>query len=337
MSGLTSLASFHARRPKALSGPVARLITQRLALGLLTLFIVSILVFGATQVLPGNAAIAVLGHSAPQSSINALEQRLHVDDSVLSQFFRWLHDAVRGDFGTSFVNQQTVSAFIAPKLANSAVLVLTATLVSTFLGLTLGAFAALRRDRLSDHVMSVAALSASALPEFVVAIVMILLFAVTVWPIFPAVSLVPPGEYIWQHPDELVLPVATLVIVVTPYLFRMMRAATIEALHSEYVEMARLKGVPATQVVIRHAVPNAMAPVVQVIGLNILYLAGGIVLVENVFNFPGIGNALVNAVQDRDIPVIQFVVLVLALVYVVVNIVSDVVVLLLSPRRRIPT
>jgi len=156
-----------------------------------------------------------------------------------------------------------------------------------------------------------------------------------VWHVLPAVSLLPPGTYAWDQPQLLVLPVATLVIVIVPYTMRMMRAAMVEALESDYVEMARLKGVPEWRTVLLHALPNAIAPTIQVIGLGFLYLAGGVVVVEYVFNFPGIGQGLVYAVNARDIPVIQFIVLVLAAFYVVMNIVTDVIALMATPRRRI--
>jgi peptide/nickel transport system permease protein len=200
----------------------------------------------------------------------------------------------------------------------------------------LGAIAALRKDRWFDHISSVAALAVTSLPEFVVAITLVILLSTVVWHLLPAVSLLPPGTYAWSQPELLILPVATLVIVIVPYIFRMMRAAMIEALESDYVEMARLKGVPEWRIVLLHALPNAIAPTIQVIGLNFLYLAGGVVVVEYVFNFPGIGQGLVFAVDNRDIPVIQFIVVILAAFYVCMNIVSDVVALLATPRRRIP-
>jgi peptide/nickel transport system permease protein len=224
---------------------------------------------------------------------------------------------------------------VAPRLVNSAVLVFLAGLIGTVLGVTLGAIAALRKDGWFDHVTSVVLLADTSLPEFVVAIVLIILFATVVFHLLPAVSPVPPGTYAWSQPKLLVLPVLTLVVVIIPYIFRMMRAAMVEALESDYVEMARLKGVPERQVVVAHALPNSIAPTIQVIGLTFLYLAGGIVIVEDVFNFPGIGQGLVNAVGARDIPVIQFIVVVLAAFYVFMNIATDVVALLVSPRRRI--
>jgi peptide/nickel transport system permease protein len=174
------------------------------------------------------------------------------------------------------------------------------------------------------------------MPEFVAGIALICVFATLVLHALPAVSVLPPGEYGWSQPKELVLPVATLVIVIVPYLFRMMRAAMIEALESEYTEMARLKGMSIRSIVLRHALPNALPPVIQVIGLNFLYLAGGIVIVEEVFNYPGLGQGLVSAVNARDLPVVQFIVVILAAFYIFVNILSDVGSLIATPRRRYP-
>jgi peptide/nickel transport system permease protein len=307
----------------------------RSLLAVVTLFAVSVIVFLATEVLPGNAALAALGHSAPQSSINALARRLHLNEPVYQQYWHWLSSAIRGNFGTSLVNGRTVTSYVGPMLANSAVLVGITAVLAVLVGLLTGAAAALWRDGPADHIMSVLALAASALPEFVVGIFVVLIFSIDVFHWFPAVSLLQPGQHIWEHPNLMILPILTLLIVVVPYIFRMTRATTIEALASEYSEVATLKGVPRRRVLVQHAMPNAMAPIVQVIGLNILYLSGGIVLVEEVFNFPGVGEGLVNAVSDRDIPTIQCIVLVLAVVYVVVNIATDLIVLLVSPRRRL--
>ncbi len=215
-------------------------------------------------------------------------------------------------------------------------LVVLAGAIGTALGMGLGAFAALRKDKLFDDAFSVFALAVTSLPEFVVGIILIILFATVASHLLPAVSLLPPGSYPWNEPKELILPVATLVLVIVPYIYRMMRAAMVEALESEFVEMARLKGLSEWRVVLVHALPNAIAPTVQVIGLNFLYLAGGIVIVENVFNYPGIGKGLVDAVSNRDIPTIQFIVVILATFYVFMNILTDVIALLASPRRRLP-
>lgn len=317
--------------------PVRDMVIQRTLLGFLTLFFVSVIVFTATQVLPGNAAYAVLGQTATPQSLASLEHRLGLDRPAVAQYTDWLGGILHGDLGTSLVGQQRpVGQIVWPLVVNSAVLVLLAGVIGSVVGVLLGLFAALRRDKPSDHVLSVVSLGVTSLPEFAVAIVLVFVFATNVLHIFPAVSPIPPGEKPWDEPQMLVLPVLTLVIVVVPYIFRMMRAASIEALESDYVEMAVLKGLPKRTVLLRHALPNALPATIQAIGLTFLYLAGGIVLVEFVFAYPGIGAELVNAVTDKDIPVIQFIVILLAAFYVFVNILADVVSLLASPRRRVP-
>jgi peptide/nickel transport system permease protein len=319
---------------KRVDHAMARVAGRRLCFGVLTLWMVSVLIFAATQVLPGNAAVAILGHNSSATAVRALDARLHLNQPVVSQYLSWLGRMLTGHPGTSLVTGQPVWSVVGPRLANSAVLVVVAGLLGTLIGVVLGAVSALRRNSVFDHVVSVVSLAATALPEFIVAILLIIVFATVVVKLFPAVSLVPQGQYAWQTPKLLILPVATLVIVIVPYILRMMRAATIEALESEYVEMARLKGLPTWRVVIGHALPNAVAPTIQVVGLTFLYLAGGIVVVEYVFAFPGIGQGLVNAVSDRDIPEIQFIVLALASFYVVVNIITDLIALAASPRHR---
>jgi peptide/nickel transport system permease protein len=315
--------------------PIADLVLRRLAVGLLTLLVVSAVVFLATEVLPGNAAFAVLGRGANPVRLHALERQLHLNRGVADQYWIWLSGLFTGKLGTSLANGQPVWALVEPRLINSAVLVFVTGLIGAIVGVALGAAAALRKDGWFDHVASVSALAVTSLPEFVVAIGLIILASTVVFHWLPAVSLLAPGTYAWSQPKLLILPVATLVIVIVPYIFRMMRASMIEALESDYVEMARLKGVPEWRIVLVHALPNALAPTIQVIGLNFLYLAGGVVVVEYVFNFPGIGQGLVFAVDNRDIPVVQFIVVVLAAFYVLMNIVTDVIALLTTPRRRI--
>jgi len=311
------------------------LATRRAAIGIVTLAVVSLVVFLATEVLPGNAAYAVLGHTATPQRLKALEVQLHLNNGLLDQYWVWVSGLLTGHLGNSLASGSGVWGLVAPRLINSAVLVFTAGIIGSVLGMVLGAVAAVRKDGWFDHSTSVLSLAVTALPEFVVAIALVILFATLVLPILPAVSALAPGTYAWQQPNLLVLPLATLVIVIVPYIFRMMRAAMIEALESDYVEMARLKGAREWRVVFVHALPNAIAPTIQVIGLSFLYLAGGIVIVEEVFNFPGIGQGLVIAVSDRDIPVIQLIVVVLAAFYVFMNILTDVIALLASPRRRI--
>jgi peptide/nickel transport system permease protein len=315
--------------------PILRLVRRRLAVGVLTLFLVSVVIFLATEVLPGNAAYAILGRNANPARVRALESTLHLNRGLFDQYWVWISGLFEGRLGNSLLNRQPVWSLVEPRLVNSAVLVVVTGVIGSLLGVALGAFAAVRKGGWFDQVTSLILLAAASLPEFVVAIGLIILFATVVWHFLPGVSLLPPGTYAWSQPRLLILPVATLVIVIVPYTMRMMRAAMVEALESDYVEMARLKGVPEWRIVLVHALPNAIAPTIQVIGLGFLYLAGGIVIVENVFNFPGIGQGLMDAVNGRDIPVIQFTVVILAAFYVVMNILTDVVALLATPRRRI--
>jgi peptide/nickel transport system permease protein len=316
--------------------PIRHMLIYRSLIGLLTLLLVSILVFAATQTLPGNAASAVLLNTATPQRLHALEVQLGLNKPAVQQYWTWLTGILHGNFGTSLANGTSVGTLVGGRILNSLVLVVLAGAIGTLIGVGLGVLAAARRDSVFDHVLSVTALAVTALPEFVVAVVLIIFFAAVVWHLFPAVSVFVPGTAPWSNPKELVLPVATLVIVVVPYVFRMMRASMIDALESDYVQMARLKGVPKWRVLLVHALPNAIAPTIQVIGLSFLYLAGGVVVVEYMFNYPGLGQALVSAVSDRDIPVIQFIVLVLAAFYIVVNILTDVISLAASPRRRLP-
>ncbi len=315
--------------------PLARLLTGRLVLGVITLAVVSVLIFLATEVLPGNAAYAVLGHNASPAEVHSLEIQLHLNRGILAQYGSWVSGLLSGNLGTSIANSSPVWGLVAPRLVNSAVLAITAGVIGSVIAVLLGVLVAARKDSRLDDAVSSLALAITALPEFVVAIALVILLSTVVWHILPGVSVLPPGTYAWSEPRLLVLPVAALVIIIVPYIFRMTRAAMIEALDSDFCEMARLKGVPPRRLLLVHALPNALPPIIQVIALTFLYLAGGIVIVENAFAYPGIGQGLVNAVSARDIPVIQFIVLALAAFYVVVNIVADVTVLLLSPHRRV--
>jgi peptide/nickel transport system permease protein len=321
------------RRFRLLHG-IPGFVVRRALLGLLTLFLVSVVVFAATQALPGDAARAILGRTATPDSLAALRKQLHLGQPVLQQYGHWLYGFVRGDLGNSLAAQQPVTTVLGKRLENSAILVLLAALISTPFSIMLGAVSARRRDRPFDHAASVVMLTLAALPEFVVGIGLVVLLGTTVFTILPAVSLIPPGDTPWQHARELVLPTLTLVIAVFPYTARIMRASMVEVLESDYVEMARLKGISEQRVVWRHAVPNAIAPTIQVTALNLAYLAGGIVVVEYVFGYAGIGSALVDAVHNRDVPVVQALAMLIATVYVVLNVLADVAAILVSPRLR---
>jgi peptide/nickel transport system permease protein len=316
--------------------PIRSMLIRRGSLGVMTIFLIAVVVYAATLILPGDAATAILGQSATPARLRLLNQQLGLDQPVLTRFLHWAGHAIRGDFGNSLSLGAPVTSLVGVRMANSAVLVAVVAIISTVFGVVSGVYAGFRRDGWFDTIGSVVALVSSSLPEFVVAIFVVMFLGVNVFQLFPAVSLLAPGVSILTAPNKLVMPVITLVLVVTPYVFRMARGAMIEVLDSDYVEFAKMKGVPLRRILFRHALPNALAPVIQVVGLNLLYLAGGIVLVETVFDYPGIGQLLVSSIQNRDVPMIQFLVLALAVFYVVLNILTDVGVLLVTPRKRFP-
>jgi peptide/nickel transport system permease protein len=313
---------------------MAKFLTRRIILGILTLFAVSVIVFAATQALPGNAARAILGKDATPARVAALERQLHLNESVFSQFTHWLGGILTGDLGTSAATQQPVSQLLSGRLANSAFLVLLAAVIAIPLSIAFGSWMAMKRDTAVDYVGSTVSLIFAALPEFVIGIALVLLLATSVFHVFPAVSLIPPGDHAWNHLNVVILPAATLVLAVTPYISRIMRGSMVEVLESDYVTMARLKGLPERTVMVRHAVPNAIVPAIQVSALQLAWMAGGIVVVEFVFSYPGIGAALVDAVGNRDVPVVQALTLIIAAVYVVLNLAADVATILVTPRLR---
>jgi peptide/nickel transport system permease protein len=314
-------------------GGITGFIIRRVLLGLVVLLLVSVIVFASTQLL-GDPARAILGRDATPDRLAALHRQLHLDSSKLGQYFQWLGGILHGDLGTSLASSQPVTQVLGDRIVNSAVLVVLAAVVSVPVSIAIGSYAALRREKLFDALSSNLMLVLAALPEFVVAVLLVILLSTNVVHLLPSTSPVPPGTHAWQYPDELILPVGTLVIAVAPYVSRIMRASMIEVLESDYVEMARLKGLPERTVLIRHALPNAIGPVFQVIAINLAYLAGGVVVIESVFNYPGIGLALVDAVTNHDIPVVQALAMLIAAVYVVLNLLADVATILVTPRLR---
>ena len=313
---------------------MAKFLTRRIILGILTLFLVAVIVFVATQALPGNAAQAILGKDATPARVAALERQLHLNESVFAQFTHWLGNILSGNLGTSAATQEPVSQLLSGRIANSAFLVLLAAVVAIPLSIAFGSWMAMKRDTMVDHVGSTLSLMFAALPEFVIGIALVLIFATSVFKVFPAVSLIPPGDHAWQHLNVVILPAATLVLAVVPYISRIMRGSMVEVLQSDYVTMARLKGMPERTVMVRHALPNAIVPAIQVSALQLAWMAGGVVLVEFVFSYPGIGSALVDAVGNRDVPTVQALTLIIAAVYVVLNLAADVATILVTPRLR---
>ena len=309
-------------------------VVRRLLLGLLTLFAASLIIFGATQALPGDAARSILGRAAQPESLALLRHQLGLDKPVWQQYWEWISGVFTGDLGSSLANGLAVTDVLGERLLYSSFLMLIAAAISIPFGIVLGAVSARKRDSAFDQTAGVATLGLAALPEFVVGITLAVLFSTTVFHILPSVVVTEEGVGPWHYPKEFVLPVLTLVIAVVPYTSRIMRASTVEILESDFVEMARLKGLSESRVLWRHAVPNALAPTFQVTALNLAYLAGGIVVVETVFNYPGIGSLLVESVRARDMPTVQAIALLITGLYVVLNLLADLATILVSPRLR---
>ncbi|MBQ1083766.1 MULTISPECIES: ABC transporter permease [unclassified Nocardiopsis] len=308
---------------------MTRLIVVRLFFGALTLWAVSLVVFAATQALPGDAAQLILGRDATPERLEALRNQLNLHEPVAVQYMQWLQGLVQGDLGTSFSNRMPVAEYLTDPVRSSLTLMGLSALVATPIALFVGAFSALRRDRAFDHTSSMGTLVLASVPEFVVGILLILLLGPGGLGVFPSVYAREGG------PEQWVLPVLTLALAVAPPIVRMMRATMIEVLESEYVQQARLKGMGERTVLWRHAAPNAIGPVAQVVALQLAWLAGGVVAIEFLFNFPGVGKVLMDAIGNRDVPLIQAVVLLIAGIYILVNLVADVIGLAANPKVRV--
>lgn len=313
---------------------MGKFILRRLAVSIFILFAVSIIIFCATLLLPGSPAEAILGQQATPERIAALEAEMNLDKPPVERYFLWLGGVFIGDFGTSTSTGGPVSDLLGEPLVNSLVLMALAALFSIPLGIFVGIYSAWWRGYKRDTTITWITLILAAMPEFVIGIALITLFATSVFQVLPAVTMNPPGSHVWEYPSQLVLPTLTLTLVVSPYIARMTRATMIETLDSGYVEMARLKGVPERRVIFGHALPHTVGPIAQVVAIQLAWLAGGIVVVEYLFRYPGLGVALIDAVNYRDVQVVQAVSLLIAAVYVVVNLLADIIGILANPKLR---
>jgi peptide/nickel transport system permease protein len=315
--------------------PFLRLLIQRLAYGALTLLAVSVIIFAAIELMPGDLARQVLGQGATEETVAALRSQLGLDRPAPVRYLEWLGGAVQGEFGTSLSNRRPVIATLGPRLANTVWLAGFAAAVAVPLAIALGVMAALWRGSIFDRAANVGTLTAISSPEFFVGYVLILALAVAN-PVFPSIATVSPDMPFWDRVYRTVLPALTLVLVVTAHMMRMTRAAIINLLASPYIEMARLKGVPAHRVILHHALPNALAPIISVVALNLAYLITGVVLVEVVFAYPGVGQLLVDSVSRRDVPVVQACCLIFAATFVLLNLMADIGAIVTNPRLRHP-
>lgn len=312
-----------------------KLVAQRVALGLLTLFIVSLIIFLGVELLPGDLAQAILGQAATEQTLAAMRERLGLDLPPHVRYLEWLGGILQGDFGRSLANNRVISELIGVRLWNTLFLAIVAAVISVPIALMLGLLAALYRNGIYDRAVNVVTLASISTPEFFVAYILILFLAVKLgW--FPSLSNVNPGDSLGARIYAVLLPALTLTLVVIAHMMRMTRASIINLLASPYIEMANLKGLSRSRIIVHHALPNAWAPIINVIVLNLAYLIVGVVIVEVVFVYPGLGRLIVDAVRTRDIPVVQACSLIFAATYILLNLTADILSIVTNPRLLHP-
>ena len=310
-----------------------KLIVSRLGQGVITLFAVSVLIFVCTQILPGDVASVVLGQGATPEALAAFRKELGLNEPAYLRYFNWLWGAVRGDLGVSMTNQRVIIDELLPRLVNTLFLAGYAALIAIPLSVGLGVMAAINEGKLVDRASNILTLITISVPEFFIAYLMIIVFVVNLdW--FPSLATVFPGISFGERVYITTLPAVALTMLVAAHMLRMTRSSVLSVMSSPYIEMAFLKGAKRSRVISRHALPNAAAPIITVIALNLAYLVVGVVVLEAVFVYPGIGQLMVDAVAKRDVPVIQACGLVFAMVFVVLNTLADVAIILVNPRLR---
>ena len=318
-----------------MSPAILKLVAQRLALGILLLLAVSVLIFAGTQLLPGDVAQAILGQSATPEALANLRAELGLNEPAYIRYFDWLGGVLTGDLGTALSNGQDISEALGKRLANTLFLAMWAAIISVPLAILLGLVAVQHRNGFIDKLISATTLTSISLPEFFIGYLLIYFVAVELqW--FPSVATVYDGMAFSDRMAAIALPCATLTLVVLAHMMRMTRAAILNVMQSAYIETAELKGLSPFRVIFHHAFPNAIAPIVNVVMLNLAFLVVGVVVVEVIFVYPGMGQYLVDHVSKRDIPVVQACGMVFATVYITLNIVADIVAIVANPRLRHP-
>lgn len=320
--------------------PVLRTVLQRLGLGLLTLFIVSILIFMSLEMLPGGFAEAILGQGATPETVAAFNREIGLDRPAYVRYVEWIAGVLRGDFGYSYAGlggtiKRSVTEMIAPRLYNTFFLAIMTAIFAVPLSLFLGVMAALYRNSFYDRTVNAVTLTTIAAPEFFIAYILMFIFAVKLRWFYPT-STVSESTGFVEHVYRAALPAITLTLVIVAHMMRMTRAAIINLLASPYIEMAQLKGIPNREVIMKHALPNAWAPIATVIAFNLAYLVVGVVVVEVVFVYPGIGQLMVDSVSSRDMPVVQACALIFAATYILLNLSADIVSIVTNPRLLHP-
>ncbi|MFK3665721.1 ABC transporter permease [Ochrobactrum soli] len=311
------------------------LIVKRVGLGLLTLFLVSALIFAGTQILPGDVASAILGQNATPEALATLRESLGLNQPVLARYFAWLAGFVTGDLGTSLANQQPVADLLWPRFWNTMALAAFAAVISVPIAILFGLISAVKRGGIFDRVVNIVALAFVSLPEYFLGLLLILFLSIR-FNLLPSLADTYEGMTFLEWVQATALPALTLVLVTVAQMMRMTRTAVLSVMDQAYVETAYLKGLRTKRVVTKHALPNAAAPIVNVVAFNIAYLITGVVLVEAVFNYNGLGRFMVDAVSKRDLPLVQAAALVFGAAYVILNIIADVAAIALNPRLRHP-
>lgn len=314
---------------------MGKLVLQRIALGLLTLVLVSMLVFAGTEILPGDAAAAILGQNATPESLAALREQLGLNASPVARYLSWAAGILQGDLGVSLANRQPVADLLWPRFANTLALAGYAAVIALPLAVGLGIATAAFRGSLFDRIANVVALATVSLPEYFLGLLLILLLSVE-WGLLPSLADTWDNMGLGAWLKATTLPMLVLVLVTVAQIMRMTRTAVLAIMDQPYIEMAFLKGLKNRCVVLRHAAPNAAAPIINVVAFNLTYLIAGVVLVETIFNYNGLGRFMVDAVSKRDLPMVQAAALVFAAVYVVLNMVADIGAIALNPRLRQP-
>ncbi len=311
------------------------MVVQRLALGVVTLFVVSLIIFLGVELLPGDLTQAILGQAATPETVAAFRRELGLDLPPHTRYLEWLGNIVQGDLGRSLANNREISELISGRLYNTLFLAAIAAVISVPLALTLGVLAALYRNSLFDRIINIVTLTSISFPEFFVAYILILFLSVNAgW--FPSISNISDQLPFWERVFRCILPALTLTLVVVAHMMRMTRAAIINLLASPYIEMANLKGLTRSRIIVRHALPNALAPIINVVVINLAYLVVGVVVVEVVFVYPGMGQLLVDSVTKRDIPVVQSTTLFFAGAFVLLNLTADILAIVTNPRLMHP-
>ncbi|QIE48068.1 ABC transporter permease (plasmid) [Pseudohalocynthiibacter aestuariivivens] len=314
---------------------ILSIILKRLLVGCMTLFVVTIIIFGAIEMLPGDIATEVLGQAATEESLNAFREKYDLNRSLPARYLSWLGGAVTGDFGISLANQRPISELIGQRAANTFFLAGYAAAIAVPIAVVSGMLAALYNGSVFDRMLSSSTLAAISFPEFFIAYILILIFSVALgW--FPSLANVDSNMGLGERLYLTFLPAMTLTLIVLAYMMRMTRAAILNLLALPYIEMAHLKGMKRWRVIAVHALPNALAPIINVIALNLAYLIVGVVLVEVVFVYPGLGQILVDAVSNRDVTVVQAACLIFAATYILLNLAADILSIIANPRLLHP-